>query len=199
MYPDIAGLRPLFDDLAARLATDHRWAVAVVELFPGQDLPTIDARFDAVAHLEDERVISDGVLAADELAQRAGVAHVAVMGFCLGGMYAYKAVRSRRYDRGVSFYGMIRVPVAWRGGGQSEPLEAVSEATACPVLAIIGEADPYTPDEDVSSLQGAGPHVSVVRYPGAEHGFVHDPERPAHRPDDAADAWRRVVAFLATE
>jgi phage terminase small subunit len=28
---------------------------------------------------------------------------------------------------------------------------------------------------------------------------VHVPERPAHRPDDAADAWRRVLAFLAPE
>jgi carboxymethylenebutenolidase len=36
----------------------------------------------------------------------------------------------------------------------------------------------------------------VVVYPGAEHGFVHDPERAAHRPDDAADAWRRALAFL---
>ena len=39
-------------------------------------------------------------------------------------------------------------------------------------------------------------NVTVVRYPDAEHGFVHDPDRPAHRPDDAADAWRRAVAFL---
>jgi hypothetical protein len=25
---------------------------------------------------------------------------------------------------------------------------------------------------------------------------VHDASRPAHRADDAADAWRQVVAFL---
>ena len=31
---------------------------------------------------------------------------------------------------------------------------------------------------------------------GAEHGFIHAPERPTHRADDAADAWRRVLAFL---
>ena len=30
----------------------------------------------------------------------------------------------------------------------------------------------------------------------AEHGFVHDPERPAHRPEDAADVWHRALAFL---
>jgi dienelactone hydrolase len=37
-----------------------------------------------------------------------------------------------------------------------------------------------------------------VRYEGAEHGFVHDASRPAHRADDAADAWRRVIAFLGS-
>jgi len=36
----------------------------------------------------------------------------------------------------------------------------------------------------------------IVVYASAEHGFVHDPERPAHRADDAADAWSRVLAFL---
>jgi carboxymethylenebutenolidase len=35
-----------------------------------------------------------------------------------------------------------------------------------------------------------------VEYPDAEHGFVHDPARPAHRPADAADAWRRAIAVL---
>jgi dienelactone hydrolase len=33
-------------------------------------------------------------------------------------------------------------------------------------------------------------------YEGAEHGFVHAPERPTPRAADAADAWRRVLAFL---
>jgi dienelactone hydrolase len=33
-------------------------------------------------------------------------------------------------------------------------------------------------------------------YPEADHGFVHAPERPSHRPDDARDAWKRALAFL---
>jgi carboxymethylenebutenolidase len=37
----------------------------------------------------------------------------------------------------------------------------------------------------------------VVRYADAEHGFVHDPSRPAHRADDAADAWSKVIEFLS--
>ena len=38
-----------------------------------------------------------------------------------------------------------------------------------------------------------------MRYEGADHGFVHDPSRPAHRADDAADAWSRVLAFLPSD
>jgi carboxymethylenebutenolidase len=50
------------------------------------------------------------------------------------------------------------------------------------------------PPADADALEAAG--VEVVRYEDADHGFVHDPSRPAHRPDDAVDAWRRVLAFL---
>jgi carboxymethylenebutenolidase len=51
------------------------------------------------------------------------------------------------------------------------------------------------PAADLDALEQAG--VEVVRYEGADHGFAHDPDRPAYRPADAADAWRRAVAHLA--
>jgi carboxymethylenebutenolidase len=37
----------------------------------------------------------------------------------------------------------------------------------------------------------------VVVVEGAEHGFVHDPERPVHRADEAASLWQRVIAWVA--
>ena len=45
----------------------------------------------------------------------------------------------------------------------------------------------------IDELEAAG--ATVVRYEGADHGFVHDPARPTHRADDAADAWDRVLEF----
>lgn len=197
IVPDIAGLRPLFVDLAARLALDYRWAVAVFDPFPGRELPTIDDRFAAVPTLDDAAVLADAVAAADLLTAQAATERVAIMGFCMGGMYAYKAASTGRFDRCVPFYGMIRLPVAWRGPGQGEPLQALGLPGTCPVLSIIGGRDPYTPPDDVAELARFGPLVTPVRYPEAEHGFVHDPTRPAHRAEDAADAWRRVVEFLA--
>ena len=49
--------------------------------------------------------------------------------------------------------------------------------------------------EDVDALAATG--ATVARYEGADHGFVHDPSRPAHRADAATDAWERVVGWLS--
>lgn len=186
--PDIGGLRPLFDDLCARLAADHGWAVCAVEPFPGrEDLPRDERE---VGSNDDDRLVGDLVAAADHL----GVEPVAVLGFCQGGMWAFKAAASGRFDRAVAFYGMIRVP--WARPGHAQPVDLLARPGRCPVLAIVGGLDAFTPPDHVAEL-AALPDVEIARYPEAEHGFVHDASRPAHRPDDAADAWRRAVAFLS--
>ena len=87
------------------------------------------------------------------------------------------------------------MPEAWRGPGQGEPLGLLADGDASSVLAVIGTDDRWTPPDHVDELEAAG--VSVVRYEGADHGFVHDASRPAHRADDAADAWGRVLGWLA--
>lgn len=191
--PDIFGLRPLFDDLCARLADEHGWAVCAVEPFPGQEDLDLDGRFKVAGTYSDERRLGDLVAAAEIT----GADRVAVLGFCMGGMYAFKAAGTGRFHRAVSFYGMIRVPEGWKAPGQGEPLDALAGERACPTLAILGGKDAYTPPADIEALRQTG-KVEAVVYPEAEHGFVHDPSRPAHRPDDAADAWTRAVTFITS-
>ena len=188
--PDIGGLRPLFDDMVARLSAENGWTVCAVEPFPGDEDTPVDQRLQVLGHREDSRHVGDLLEAADACECEP----VGVLGFCMGGMYTLKAAGTGRFDRAVSFYGMIRIPDQWKGPGQGEPLDALSSDVAAPVLAIIGTADIWTPPADVDALEKAG--ATVVRYEGAEHGFAHDPSRPAHRPDDAADAWTRAVDFL---
>lgn len=193
--PDIWGLRPLFDEMVARLSAEHRFNVVAVEPFPGRQFPEGDVspRFAAVPSLDDEAVLGDLTAAADRL----GVEPVACIGFCMGGMYVHKAAATGRFDRLVSFYGMIRVPADWSGPGQGQPLDVLAEVPdPSRVLAVIGTEDPYTPPQDVAALGERGVRLAV--YDGAEHGFVHDPSRPAHRPDDAADAWSRCIAHLSS-
>ena len=110
-------------------------------------------------------------------------------------MLAFKASGAGCFDRVAGFYGMIRLPEAWRGPELADAIDTLRLPERCPALAIIGTADHFTPASDVLDAEAAG--VEVVRYEGAEHGFVHDASRPAHRVDDAADAWRRVIGFLA--
>jgi carboxymethylenebutenolidase len=138
----------------------------------------------------------DDVLLRDvcQAADATGCERMVLIGFCMGGMYTFKATKLGRFDRACGFYGMFTVPVAWRGDGQGEPLAAIQAGGATPAMAIVGGQDPYTPDEDVLAAERAG--VTVVRYPQAEHGFVHDPSRPTHRADDAADAWSQCIMFL---
>ena len=197
LAPDIMGLRPLFDDLCRRLADEYGWAVCAPDPFPGRETLTLEERREVMAGLDDGRQLGDLAAAVDVLVDRTNTDRVAVLGFCMGGMYAFKAAGTGRYDRAVAFYGMIRVPEAWRAPGQAEPLDALAQQDTCPVLAILGGRDPYTPPEDIDSLRAVDERVTVVVYPEADHGFVHDPSRPSHRSEDAADAWRRVADFLA--
>ena len=191
VVPDVMGMRPLFDDLVARLASAYGWSACAFELYPGREDLEVVARLEAASTLVDERVLEDAVAAAE----LTGAARVGILGFCMGGMYTLKAVATGRFDPHCSFYGMIRVPDSWRGPGQGEPLDALAVGDASSVLAVIGVEDRWTPPEDVDALAATG--ATVARYEGADHGFVHDPSRPAHRADAAADAWERVVGWLS--
>lgn len=201
LHPDIMGLRPLFEDLCRRLAT-HGIAVCAPEPFARFDVVAVEPmeRMQLVASMEDELQIGDLERAADHLVVHDGVADVAILGFCMGGMYALKAAATGRFDRAVAFYGMIRVPEGWRGDALAEPLAGAADV--CPTLAIFGDADAYTPPADIEALRAAWADrddCEIVVYAGAEHGFVHDADRPAHRADDAADAWVRTLAFLGVD
>lgn len=192
--PDVMGLRPLFDELAARLAAEQQWAVVAVEPFPGPDadlaLPErLEHRIDA------ERLTRDLQLGADLAQERSGASRVGILGFCMGGMNVFRAAGTGRFHRAVAFYGMIRPSDAWSVPGD-DPLDALARPECCGVLALLGGSDPYTPPGDIADLGAVGDHVTVHVYPDAEHGFVHDASRPAHRAEDAADAWRRAVDFL---
>jgi carboxymethylenebutenolidase len=192
IIPDIMGLRPLFDKMVADLARTQPWNVVALEPFSGLEHLDLETRLASVGQLDDERLLTDLVGAANAL----DCEHVAVLGFCMGGMYTLKASGAGRFHRAVSFYGMIHVPDQWQSTTQRDPVEYLERPEACPVLAIIGGDDPWTPAGDVTDLEAAG--ATVVRYPGRDHGFVHDPSRPAHHEADAADAWRRALDFLST-
>jgi dienelactone hydrolase len=201
VHPDMGGVRDLFDDLCRRLAT-HGFAVACTEPFARfprdvREASDIGVRMARMKDMDDDLHLGDLAAAAEFLRETDGVERVSILGFCMGGMYTLKAAATETFARAVPFYGMIRVPDDWRSPSQRDAL--TTAAQVCPTLAIFGGKDPWTPPDDIDALRAAWrarDDCEIVVYPEADHGFVHGIERPAHRPDDAADAWRRAIDFL---
>ena len=190
VIPDVMGLRPLFHDMVKHLAADWDINVCSFELYPELEHLNVEERLGSASRLEDTRVIGDAIEAAEVIQSD----QVAILGFCMGGMYTLKAVSSQKFSKHCSFYGMIRVPEAWKSESQSEPISCLQEGDANSVLAIVGSEDTWTPKEDVDLLSATG--VTVASYEGADHGFAHDLSRPAHRPSDAADAWVKAKDWI---
>jgi carboxymethylenebutenolidase len=200
LHPDIGGLRSLFEDMARLLAT-HGLAVCVVEPFAHIDrakTASLDARMAAASELDDAVQLADLDAAADLLVVEDDVTRISVLGFCMGGYYTFKAAAGDRFDAAVAFYGMLRTPDGWKGSGHRvAPLDVAEQM--CPTLAIFGSADTFTPAADIDALRAAWANrddCEIVVIEGAEHGFVHAPERPAHRPDDAARLWVRALDWV---
>ena len=200
LHPDVGGLRPLYSDMARRLAT-HGLAVCAIEPFAGiaePDRASVEQRLASVKDLDDAQQLEMLESAANLLVVEDGVSRVCVLGFCMGGHYVFKAAAGDRFDAAVAFYGMLRTPDAWAGPGHSiEPLAVAGEM--CPTLAIFGSADPWTPPADIDALRAAWssrPDCEIVVIEGGDHGFVHDPDRDVHRADAAAACWERAIAWV---
>jgi dienelactone hydrolase len=201
VHPDLMGVRDLFDDLCRRLAT-HGFAVACAEPFahfPSEIREAGDptVRMAQIKEMDDDVQLGDLAVAAEFLRETDGVERVMIVGFCMGGMYTLKAAATGAFARAVAFYGMLRVPEDWQGKSQRDALDTAAQVG--PTLAIFGGKDPWVPLADVEALRAAWrgrDDCEIVVYPDADHGFVHGIERPAHRPEDAADAWQRAIDFL---
>jgi carboxymethylenebutenolidase len=201
---DIFGLRLLFEEICDQIAS-HGFAVCAVEPFGRVEAAALDAmdrdaRRIAVGQLRDDEQIGDLRAGADLLIGRFGVREVHGLGFCMGGYYLLKCAADGTFTRVVSAYGMIDTPEMWRNDGHRSPLLTVADA--CPTLAVFGGLDHWTPPEEIARLRQewvGRDDCEVVVYPEADHGFVHAPDIPIHRPDDARDFWDRTLRFLGRD
>ena len=199
ILPDVRGLYRFYAELAERFADAGHDAIAIDYFGRTAGTGERDDEFDFWPHVMETRVPqvqADLAAGAAALRDRAGVERVATVGFCFGGTQSFLAAANRDLglDRVVGFYGRLEASPR----GLPEPAREAHHM-ACPVLGLFGGADESIPPEHVerfdAALGAAGVEHEIVTYPGAPHSFFD--RAFADYADACADAWRRVLGFLA--
>lgn len=114
---------------------------------------------------------------------------VGVVGYCMGGMLAYRAAA----------HGGVQCAVCYYGGGIAQQLDLVP-AIAAPMSLHFGDNDAHITPEHVAAIEAAlagRSDVRIDRYPAADHGF-NCWARPSYHQSSAALAHGRSLAFFAT-
>src|SRR5437867_4288730 len=110
VVPDVRGLTDHYREITQRFANEGFFAVAL-DLYSREgapDLPSVEAAFTWMRHLDDRRVLADIDSAVRFLGVRpeVRVRSIGITGFCMGGQYALMAACSiPNLAACVSFYG----------------------------------------------------------------------------------------------
>lgn len=202
VLPDLRGLSPFYEQLAVRVAEQGHTALAIDYFGRSAGTQPRDEKFpfmEHVIHITRKTLNEDMAAAAAflRLPQGGGCERRLAMGFCFGGRQAFLASAPEFSLNGViGFYG---APGVYPNGSPG-PTQRAAEL-AGPILAIFGGADAGISSEDISAfgqaLRNADIEHEIVIYPGAPHSFFDI--KYAEYSAACADAWRRVLDFIATE
>ena len=198
ILPDVRGLYPFYAELAERFAQAGYPAIAIDYFGRTAGLGPRDEEFDYRSHVEQlevRAVQADATSAINALRERTGVDQVASVGFCLGGFLSFLAAADLPdLAAAVGFYGIL----AGSRFGADGPLARAGEMR-CPILGLFGGADQAIPTEQVeqfdAALDASGAEHEIHIYPGAPHSFFD--RRFDEHAEASADAWRRMLGFLA--
>ena len=112
------------------------------------------------------------------------------IGWCMGGGYSFNlALQEPTLTADVVNYGHLAT--------DPEQLKKINAS----ILGIFGGQDRGIPVDDVKkfeqTMKQLGKKVEIVIYPDAGHAFENPNNKQGYRANDAADAWKRTVDFLA--
>jgi carboxymethylenebutenolidase len=163
----------------------------------------IGARVRAAGGVPDEQVVGDVKGAIAYLrAQANSNGKVAVIGFCSGGRHAYLcACRLPEIDAVIDCWGgnvIVDDKSLLNAKRPVAPID-LTEQLRAPLLGIFGNDDENPNADQVNRteavLKKLGKAYEFHRYDHAGHAFFNT-ARAAFRPEQAADGWSKVFAFL---
>ena len=199
ILPDVRGLHQFYKELARRFAETGIAAIAMDYFGRTEGLGSRDETFDYMPHVQQltlPTVFADATAALDQLRTEAGAGQASFsVGFCLGGTLSFLCGTEGLGLTGViGFYSGMSRSVDGRG-----TLLEQAGRIRLPALGLFGGADQGISAEQVAAfdaaLDTAGVPHEIITYPGAPHSFFD--RRSAEFADASADAWRRVLGFIA--
>ncbi len=201
---EVFGLHAYIEDVCRRLAKLGYVALApafFVRVADPSPLTDLKAVVDIVKQASDPQVMGDvaaalGFLKAQPFV-KAGA--LAVTGFCWGGGVTWLACEEFADFRcGVAWYGRMAPEGQPDDGKRLWPSRGATHLHA-PVLGFYGGQDALAAQVPAmrAALAAAGETESqIIVYPDAGHGF-HADYRASYNAADAADGWRRMLAWFA--
>ena len=185
------GLNDWVKEQASKLA-DQGYVSLAVDLYRGKVATTPDMAHEIMRGVPEDRAKRDLHAAVEFLKSQPNVERdrIGAIGWCMGGGYALDAaLQEPDLAALVINYGHLAT--------DPNALKKINAA----ILGIFGGQDRGIPADDVKkfeqTLRQLGKKVETVIYPDAGHAFENPGNKSGYRPDDAADAWKRTVKFLA--
>jgi carboxymethylenebutenolidase len=163
----------------------------------------VGARVRAAGGVPDDQVVGDVKGAMAFLRAQANAnGKVGLIGFCSGGRHAYlSACRIPETDAVVDCWGGNVIVDDKAQLNAKRPIAPIdlTEQLRCPLLGLFGNDDENPNADQVNrteaTLKRLGKTYEFHRYDGAGHAFFNT-MRVAYRPEQAADGWNKVFAFL---
>ncbi|HLW02235.1 MAG TPA: dienelactone hydrolase family protein [Ktedonobacterales bacterium] len=186
------GLNDFFKSFCNRLAQEG-FVVLAPDLHHGKIAATVEEARQLVSALESdggERASKDVAAAIAYLRGHSAVQGqgIGVVGFSMGGWYAYSMSCARPAD--------VAAVVAFYGTGNPEADYSAARAV---YLGQYVEHDEWEEDQYVDQLEAKlradGREATFYRYAGVKHWFMEE-NRPEYDAAAAALAWQRTVDFL---
>jgi len=184
------GLNDWIKEQAAKLA-DQGYVTLAIDLYRGKVATTPDMAHEIMRGVPEDRAKRDLHAAFEFLQSQPNVRkdRIGSIGWCMGGGYSLDvALQEPTLAADVINYG----PLA------TDP-DALKKISA-PILGLFGGQDHGITPDDVKkfgeTLDKMGKKIDIKIYDDAGHAFENPNNKDGYRPDDAADAWDRILGFF---